>query len=554
VSNEVLYRKWRPRSFSEIAGQEAIVRTLLNAVAAEKISHAYLFSGPRGTGKTTAGRVLAKAVNCAGSRDGEPCNECDSCLAHLEGRALDMVELDAASNRGIDEIRNLRERANFAAMAGTEARKVYLVDEVHMLTGPAFNALLKTLEEPPPHVIFILATTEAHQMPQTVVSRCQRFDFRRIPLSAVVERLETICTAEGIACPRDGLEVIARTATGSLRDAINLLEQLADSFGPTLTFDQVQEGLDLVIDPRSRELAVHAVRAELADGLLLISLVRDDGLDLRQFQRQVLKYLRALLLVKAGAPLHEDWSSEQMEEMSAVVGGVAAGDIVATLRAFSDADLRADPLSPLPLEIALASCSMSRSVPTADPEGSPGTASSKTRSGNPTRRSTTRSESVATSRARESKRESEPNGAEVSSTDSPAQAAETAPSNGASVAPETIAADLGEARQRWEALQQRVRELQFKAGALLNSGCDIVGVTETEVVFGFKHKLHVDQIHGDGGQHLQAIQQAVDEVIGRGRTVRCIQDEGVSPRRSEKGGHLVRAVKEAGGQLLTGGG
>ena len=202
MTSEVLYRKWRPQTFAEVAGQEAITRTLTNAVAAGKVAHAYLFSGPRGTGKTTAGRLLAKAVNCTQSVGGEPCNQCESCRPFVEGRALDLIELDAASNRGIDEIRSLREKVGFAPAAARY--KLYLVDEVHMLTEPAFNALLKTLEEPPPHVIFVLATTEAHKVPATIASRCQRFDFRRIPLEAIVGRLEQICGAESIECPPEG--------------------------------------------------------------------------------------------------------------------------------------------------------------------------------------------------------------------------------------------------------------------------------------------------------------------------------------------------------------
>jgi DNA polymerase-3 subunit gamma/tau len=249
LTSEVLYRKWRPQTFAEVAGQEVVTRTLTNAVAAGKVAHAYLFSGPRGTGKTTTGRLLAKAVNCldpAEERPGEPCNQCDSCRMFTEGRALDLIELDAASNRGIDEIRSLRDKVGFAPTSGRY--KIYLVDEVHMLTEPAFNALLKTLEEPPPHVIFVLATTEVHKVPATVTSRCQRFDLRRIPLDAIVDRLTQICEREEVECPRDGLALVARQATGSLRDAINLLEQLMDYHGRRLTLEDVQTGLGLAGD------------------------------------------------------------------------------------------------------------------------------------------------------------------------------------------------------------------------------------------------------------------------------------------------------------------
>src|SRR3990170_5640742 len=258
MSTEVLYRKWRPRAFAEVAGQEPVVRTLTNAVASGKVAHAYLLSGPRGTGKTTTGRLLAKAVNCLQPQAGEPCNACERCQAFLEARALDLIELDAASNRGIDEIRSLREKANFAPSGCANAYKVYLVDEVHMLTEPAFNALLKTLEEPPAHVVFVLATTESHKVPATVVSRCQRFDFRRIPLSALVARLAYIAGQEQFTCPPEALDLIARSATGSFRDAINLLEQLVDSYGKELSVEQVRDGLGLVVDARSGQLALQA--------------------------------------------------------------------------------------------------------------------------------------------------------------------------------------------------------------------------------------------------------------------------------------------------------
>src|SRR3990172_8906289 len=282
---QALYRKWRPQTFDDVVGQEHVVQTVHNAVASGRIAHAYLFSGPRGTGKTTMARLLAKAVNCLNPDPAQrPDDTCAICAAIAEGRLLDLIELDAASNRGIDEIRDLRDKINFAP---NEARyKVYVIDEAHMLTEPAFNALLKTLEEPPAHVIFVLATTEAHKVPATVVSRCQRFDFRRIPLAAVVERLHYIAREEQIDCPREALELIARAATGALRDAINLLDQLADSYGKSLTLAQGREGLGLVEDPRSAELCAHALHGELAQGLAVISSVRDDGLDLRQFQRQ----------------------------------------------------------------------------------------------------------------------------------------------------------------------------------------------------------------------------------------------------------------------------
>ncbi|MGB2694454.1 MAG: DNA polymerase III subunit gamma/tau [Dehalococcoidia bacterium] len=568
MPTEVLYRKWRPRAFAEVAGQEGVVRTLTNAVASGKVAHAYLFSGPRGTGKTTTGRLLAKALNCPQPKDGEPCNECQSCQSYLEGRALDLIELDAASNRGIDEIRNLREKANFAPMAGGDAKKVYLVDEVHMLTEPAFNALLKTLEEPPPHVVFALATTEAHKVPATVVSRCQRFDFKRIPLAAVVARLAHIAEQEGIECSQEGLETIARIATGSLRDAINLLEQLVDSYGASLTAEQVREGLGLVVDARSAELSAHVLREHLAEGLALINAVRDDGLDLRQFQRQVVAHLRGLLLVKAGAPPSESWSEEQLAEMRALVADVPAERVIGALRAFGEADLRADPLSPLPLELALASSvlktgSAAVPAPAAAPAPTPRAPQPAPRAAAP--RSTPEPKRpVAPTSAPE-----EPAAMPVAKGPSPApqpkrpvaappppeEPAGTPVVEGALPTPVTAvvangASDLERVRERWPDVYKRARDLHYRVGALLNSGCAIIGASQDEIVFGFRHAMHLDRIQSDGGENLRALQQAVDDVLGAGRTVRCVHDPGVVVQQPNRGGHLVRAAEELGAQVL----
>jgi DNA polymerase-3 subunit gamma/tau len=364
MPTEVLYRKWRPQRFADVSGQDVVTRTLMNALSSGRVSHAYLFSGPRGTGKTTTARLLAKAINCeknlkdAKKRPGEPCNACASCVAFGEGSALDLVELDGASNRGIDDIRELRENANYLPMGGGSAHKVYLIDEVHMLTEPAFNALLKTLEEPPEHIVFILATTDTHKVPATIVSRCQRFEFKRIPLSAMADRLTQIAAAEQIDVPREGLELIARSATGSLRDAINLLEQICDAYGKEASLEAVREGLGLIADERATQLALHALRGDFAMGLATIGAVRDDGLDLRQFQKEVVMRLRELLLVQSKAETEGLWTPEQLAEMRASIDGVTRGTMVQALRAFGLADLRADPLSPLPLELALADSTM----------------------------------------------------------------------------------------------------------------------------------------------------------------------------------------------------
>ena len=264
MAGTVLYRTWRPRRFAEIVGQEPIVRTLKNAVAQEKVAHAYLFCGPRGTGKTSTGRILAKAINTAHDDEGESLPDDEEARAFDEGRALDLVEIDAASNRGIDNIRELRERANYVP---TSSRyKVYLIDEVHQLTDAAVDALLKTLEEPPPHVVFILATTEPEALKPTIISRCQRFDFRRVSVADIAARLRQIADAEGITIPDEALNLIAREATGSVRDAINLLDQVWATYGDTVSLEETVAALGLSVDARALQLAQAALRKDLRGG------------------------------------------------------------------------------------------------------------------------------------------------------------------------------------------------------------------------------------------------------------------------------------------------
>ncbi|MDO8674092.1 MAG: DNA polymerase III subunit gamma/tau [Dehalococcoidia bacterium] len=358
MASQSLYRKWRSQAFSEVVGQEPITLTLQNALSTGRIAHAYLFCGPRGTGKTSSGRIMAKALNCRQRKEGEPCNECDNCLAVTEGRALDLIEIDAASNRGIDEIRDLREKVRFAP--AQSPYKVYIIDEVHMLTTDAFNALLKTLEEPPAHVIFILCTTEAHRVPATVMSRCQRFDFRRISLSAAVGRLKYICDNEGIEVDTAGLELVAKASSGSLRDAENVLDQLIAYYGEHIDVGQVRDLLGMVGDVRMARLVGHLVRGELSDGLRVINDVVADGHDLRQFNREMVDQLRSLLLVKVGSSALVEASREELADLESLASAIALEELIGATKIFSQLDLRYDGQSSLPIELALVECLLDR--------------------------------------------------------------------------------------------------------------------------------------------------------------------------------------------------
>jgi len=296
VEHIALYRAWRPQSFSDMVGQQHIIQTLQNAIREQRVSHAYLFSGPRGTGKTSAAKILAKAVNCEHGPAEEPCNTCEACRRITAGAVMDVQEIDAASNRGVEEIRDLREKVKYAP---TEVRrKVYIIDEVHMLTTEAFNALLKTLEEPPAHVMFILATTEPHRLPATIISRCQRFDFRRVSLEEQTGRLERICTEEGITAEPEALAYIARLSDGGMRDALSILDQIASFTGGTVSYQQV---LDMTGGIASEQFGRLAAALKQGDAGLVLQIVEQfmqEGKSADKCMENLLYYFRDLLMIK----------------------------------------------------------------------------------------------------------------------------------------------------------------------------------------------------------------------------------------------------------------
>ncbi|MGH7776746.1 MAG: DNA polymerase III subunit gamma/tau, partial [Candidatus Dormibacterales bacterium] len=298
---QTLYRKYRSQTFADLVGQEAVSRALQGAVFSNRVAHAYLFSGTRGTGKTSTARLLAKAVNCTGRAEGsaEPCNACPSCTAVLAGSALDLIEIDAASNRGIDEIRDLREKVNLAPALGP--RKVYIIDEAHMLTPDAFNALLKTLEEPPEHVIFVLCTTEAQKVPLTVLGRCQQFVFRRFTEEQIVGRLAHIAELEGVAAEPAALALVARTAQGSMRDAIGLLDQLVPLAASGITLVGARELLGIA-DPDLVERLLDLVMAGRAgEAVQLLGELYEGGAELRQLVRALMEGTRDRLVAAVSA-------------------------------------------------------------------------------------------------------------------------------------------------------------------------------------------------------------------------------------------------------------
>jgi len=291
---QVLARKYRPQSFADVVGQDHVVTTLRNAIATERVAHAYLFVGPRGTGRTSTARIFAKELNCLDRQGEEPCNECDMCIEITEGRSLDVIEIDGASNNGVEQVRELRENVRFMPSRGKF--KIYIIDEVHMLSTAAFNALLKTLEEPPEHVKFFFATTEAHKVPTTILSRCQRFDLRRIATLNIVERLQEICSAEKITAEEDALVAIARGAEGGMRDAQSALDQLISFQGKNITEQDVLSVFGLISHTVIAELAEAVLKGEMPTIVGKVHEFDQAGKDLQRLLFDLIEHFRNVLI------------------------------------------------------------------------------------------------------------------------------------------------------------------------------------------------------------------------------------------------------------------
>lgn len=374
MAYQALYREWRPQRLSEVIGQRHVSQTLANAIRSGRVAQAYLFCGPRGTGKTTIARIIAKALNCVNGPTPEPCGECENCKNIAAGYAMDVIEIDAASNRGIDEIRDLRDKVRFAPAEGKY--KVYIIDEVHMLTAEAFNALLKTLEEPPAHVVFILATTEPQRLPATILSRCQRFDFHRFSVDEIVQHLTRVCASTKLDVTADALALIARKADGGMRDALSLLDQTVAYATGKATVDDVLTVLGTTRDESlsevARRIAAHDARGaiEAVTGFAL------EGRDLKQFTRDLLRYFRDLLMLRiasdpTGVVDAAETTLALLKADAALFDEAELLSVVETL-ATTDADLRQSTQPQLLLEVAL--IRLAHATTTATPHVAPASA------------------------------------------------------------------------------------------------------------------------------------------------------------------------------------
>ena len=524
-----LYRKWRPQRWEDVVGQDHIIQTLRNAVRGERVAHAYLFAGPRGTGKTTTARLLAKAVNClADSPADHPCGECELCVAVAQGSFLDLIEIDAASNTSVDDVRELRDKISYSPNRGRY--KVYIIDEVHMLSTAAFNALLKTLEEPPEHAIFILATTEVHKIPATVLSRCQRHEFRQLPVATILDYLRPKIEEEGFAIEESALELIARQATGSLRDAISLLDQLSSS-GESVTLDYAETVLGTAASEAVRGVVAALVAGNIGEGLSLINETLDGGADPRQFARQVVEYLRGLLLIKMGNEKLVEATSENRTEMRTQSEQIHLERLLAGIRAFNRAaaERKTTWQTSLPLELALIETgeikgndSESKTPPTAEQEHRPIIAKTK---GNP---ETPKTELLNESGERDS-----------------------------SPAPGPIEGKLSFeiVVNRWRDVLQAARRHDPRVQALLNS-CRPIHLEEGVLIIGFGSDLLRDKMEKD--HNLRIAISALDEILGRKVGLRCILSESWKPGDPadnqpppmEDGGMVSTAIRELGAHVV----
>jgi len=529
--SQALYRKWRPQQWDQVVGQEHVVQTLRNALASGRIAHAYLFAGPRGTGKTTTARLLAKAANClAPELADRPCDQCKHCLALNQGRFLDLIEIDAASNTSVEDVRSLRDKINFSPNLGHY--KVYIIDEVHMLSPAAFNALLKTLEEPPAHAIFVLATTEVHKIPATVLSRCQRHEFRRIPVNVMVRLLREVADTEGVQVQAEALTLIARQATGSLRDAISLLDQLASS-GEMITPDLAHRVLGTAASQSVLDLVDALLAKDSAAGLNLIHTALDAGSDPRQFARQLVEYLRTVLLALMKSADQVDASAETRAARAAHAQKFSLPELLQAIRVFNHAaaEARLSFQPALPLELAFIECIEGDQSQRVEATPAEPTAKKRTRP-------------AASSR-----------GQVAGETTSPQMAVEGASSQ--ATTPASVSTDLpseGEVvnmemvRQNWNRIGALIRQRNPHTQALFNS-CKPLGFKDGCLVLGasdfVKAKL-------EKPEHIELAEGALAEVFGAQVPLRCVVASGKkgAPPDVDSDGIVATALRDLGGEIV----
>ncbi len=560
---KALYRKWRPQDWDEVAGQEHVIQTLHNAVMLDRVAHAYLFAGPRGTGKTTSARLLAKAVNCLDpDLKNRPCNKCEHCLSITAGRFMDLIEIDAASNTSVDDVRDLREKINFSPSQGRY--KVYIIDEVHMLSTAAFNALLKTLEEPPPHAIFILATTEIHKIPATVLSRCQRHEFRRIPIDIIVDLLKAKSKEEGIQVDDPVFTEVARQATGSLRDAISLLDQLT-STEEHITLAVAQNILGTATSLRVIEIVDALIAKDPAKGLAQINQALDSGTDPRQLARQIVSYLRNVLLHKMGNLVQTETADEIKPKIHEHANHFSLPELLRAIDAFNQAttDEHANWHPGLGLELAFTAFLAEPVVnePTSVPVSTP--AKTENPTSRPKTRPTPPEDPVETISKPElnNKQKSENDIPEsdvetdnaIEEAQKPVEESEDESADERIPKPDQPQGEiaLSDIHKSWRKVKSMVGKHNPRTEGLLNTS-KLTGLKENTLILGFASETLKQMMEKEGNINLTC--DILEEVFGRPMLVNCIvstHQSGALPEdvEIEKDGMVNTATRDLGGKI-----
>lgn len=524
-----LYRRWRPESFADLVGQEHISRTLSRAVMSGQTSHAYLFTGPRGTGKTSTAKILARALNCAEGPTLTPCGVCDSCRSISDGSSMDVFEIDAASNRGIDEIRDLRESVKFAPTEGHY--KIYIIDEVHMLTTEAFNALLKTLEEPPERVIFILATTEPHKVPATIQSRCQRYDFHRITVTEIRDRLIYVCKESDIAAEEDALGIIAEQADGGMRDALSILDQCMALAEGTLTAERVQEALGLVGRAWIRRMAGEIAARDAAALIAQLSELLQSGRELKQVLAELAQHFRRLMIAGVGGTVSAaELCAGDAEELRMDAAQFTQAEIMTILRRLNETmqELRTSPQPRIAVETLLIGlCHTEGAAPSGESTAPPTGGADAARIA----RLEAQVEELAARLAAGGTPVSAPASATANAAPSPrphtAKADGTASKPAPKKAASSAAKDAADGAPRqldmkvWQSFQTRLKERNRLAASLL-SGAAYEGMTETHFFIRPSSDMARDYIKK---RHRAVFDEVMTELAGRPLAVVCTGGE-----------------------------
>jgi DNA polymerase-3 subunit gamma/tau len=508
---QALYRRWRSQNFDEVVGQEHITHTLRNALREGRVAHAYLFSGPRGTGKTSTARILAKALNCTAPEEERPCNQCATCIAINEGRMIDLIEIDAASNNSVDDVRELRDKVGFRPSEGRY--KVYIIDEVHMLSGPAFNALLKTLEEPPPHVRFILATTEPHKIPATVLSRCQRFDFRRIPAPEIAGHLRHIVTDEGFKAEDEALMAIARSAQGCMRDAVSLLDQMFSFGDETVTLHQVQQVLGAVGGQMVHDLVDALAGKQIPQGLRLIQQLVLDGASLTEFCHQVVEHLRGIMVLQMAQDpsLLNELPNDMVRQMQSQSQSMTLPNTIAAVKRFSEAinQLKGSYQPQLPLELAFIEAVNGVAVAPAAVAPAPVAVAAVAAPTTPVAAPVATAEAAPAAESKTSGKSK-----------TPAKGNQPAPTPVEAEPPPLDQAAIKKLRDQWKGLQAQIKnDLGVKVWAALNSVRDIA-VSDRGVAFAFGNNAFAQQMISQTENHSRIV-TILSDFLGRPVQLEC---------------------------------